>query len=120
MADKATFKKCPMCAATWNSRKQFLNDATLMLNGYQADFDSLAKGLFYFTHKVDQCNSTMAVEAGRFFSLYKGRMYFTRRTGEAECPGYCLQRDILDSCPAECECAFVREIIDIIKKYKGS
>jgi hypothetical protein len=40
-----------------------------------------------------------------------------RKTGTEECPGYCLHQDELQPCPARCECAYVREIIQIIRNW---
>jgi len=57
----------------------------------------------------------MAIEAKNFLSLYAGRRYTERRTGKEECPGYCLEEKQLNRCDALCECAFNREIIQIIK-----
>ena len=118
MAGKVPFKQCPMCAITWHDRKHFLDDQTLELNGYQADLDKLEKGLFYFTHNIEQCRSTMAIEAGQFYSLNPATPHTVRRTGGDDCPGFCLKKGALDKCPIECECAFVRDIIDIINNYK--
>ena len=36
-------------------------------------------------------------------------------TGTDDCPGYCLRVDELGRCPARCECAYVREIIHVIR-----
>lgn len=113
------FKKCPMCAAVWLNRDQFLRDRRLELNGYQADFDNIENGLFFFTHNVASCFSTMGVMAGEFFDLNPGVRFSEKKKGSEECPGYCLKKDDLDSCGVRCECAFVRDVISIIQKYKG-
>jgi hypothetical protein len=36
-----------------------------------------------------------------------------------ECPLVCLERNAFDRCPVFCECAFIREIIQIIKARHG-
>ncbi len=66
------FKKCPMCGKEWTNRNLFLKDVKLNLNGYQADFEKLEWGLFYFTHLKESCKSTMAVETKEFLDLYTG------------------------------------------------
>ena len=109
------FKTCPMCSLAWNSRDEFLRDGSLELNGYQADLEELELGLFYFTHHRDGCHSTMVIETRDFLDLYTGERFNLPRTGEEDCPGYCLDIDQLDRCTAQCECAYVREIIQIIK-----
>jgi len=116
MAERMIFKKCPMCSTEWETRDNFLDDLSLEINGYKADFEKLEWSLFYFTHMKEGCLSTMAIEARDFLSLYSGERYTQRRTGKAECPGYCLDQKQLDRCDALCECAFNREIIQIIRK----
>lgn len=103
-----------MCAQTWIKRESFLSDHTLMINGYQADFTNLGKGYFFFTHNAEGCNSTMALEVERFLDLNKGKPYLQRKTDMEGCPRYCLKENALDRCEEECECAFVREVIEII------
>ena len=115
MAEEKIFKKCPMCSTEWKTRDEFLDDQSLKLNGYLADFEKLEWGLFYFTHTIEGCFSTMALEAKDFSTLYSGKKYTERRTGEEECPGYCLDKEQLNRCNAFCECAFNREVIQIIK-----
>lgn len=34
-----------------------------------------------------------------------------------KCSDYCLNKDDLRPCPVECECAYVREVIQIIKHW---
>ena len=45
---------------------------------------------FFFTHKVDNCFSTMAIEAGDFVDLYSGNIYQEHKTLSEECPQYCI------------------------------
>jgi len=104
----------------WGNRSDFLNDPTLQLNGYQADFEKLEYGLFLFTHTADGCFTTMAVRVEEFLNLYTGKKFAQRKTGSEECPGYCLQIHQLDRCDVQCECAFVREIIQIIQEPRRS
>ena len=59
----------------------------------------------------------MAVPAGQFQNLYNGPIFEQRLTESEDCPGYCLRKDELRLCPAKCECAYVREIIQIIKNW---
>ena len=109
------FKQCPMCRKDWGDRDAFLDDASLELNGYDADFDQLEFGLLYFTHRVAGCFSTMALEVREFFSLYTGERYLESKTGGEECTGRCLERENFRLCPAHCRFAFVREVVQIIR-----
>ena len=108
------FKKCPNCGFIWDSRGSFLADDSLVIIGYQANFKELTTGLFYFNHS---CEGTLALQAYLFGDLYDGPIFRDRATGSDSCPEYCLHREDLRSCPAECECAYVREIVQIIKNW---
>jgi hypothetical protein len=109
-----------MCGEMWKTRDEFLKDRSLELNGYGADFRELGNGLFYFTHKVQDCSTTMALKAREFLNLYTGEKYPDRKMGSDECPRLCLDKNALDRCPVFCECAFVRELIQIIKARHGT
>lgn len=113
------FKRCPGCFHVWETRKRFLSDNRLVLNGYKADFERLEYGLFFFTHMRDNCCSTLAIEVVDFLDMYHGEIHPQRRTGEVDCPGYCLDKNQLERCEAICECAFVREIMHQIRHHRG-
>jgi len=110
---KNNFKVCPACGFEWKSRNDFLNDNSVYIIGYQAHFESLKTGIFLFNHS---CKGTLALEVSDFADLYDGPVFEERATGSDDCPGHCLHENILDPCPAKCECAFVREVIQILKK----
>lgn len=114
------FKQCPMCAAIWLNRQSFLSDDSLVINGYQADFDDLGAGLFYFTHHVDNCLSTMVVRVKYFFDLNPNQPYPQRKTLTQECPKHCLDSSNIEPCQAHCECAYVRDLIHILENYKAT
>lgn len=92
----------------------FLNDPGLKPIGYQANFEALTAGIFLFNH---DCYGTLAIPAGEFGDLYAGPIFKERATGSRECPGYCLHEDELAPCPARCECAYVREILQLITAW---
>lgn len=110
------FKQCAVCEQLWDSREEFLDDTRVSLVGYQSDFTKLAAGIFLFNH---HCGATLALPVEQFQSLYQGPLYTERKTGGPECPGHCLHNDNLSPCPARCECAWVREVLQIIKTYPG-
>ena len=112
-SDKTPFKNCPFCDFVWESLGLFLKDPDVVLIGYQTRFKNLTDGLFYFNHS---CKSSMVIPVDAFTGLYNGPVFKERKTGEEGCPGYCLYKDNLEPCPNECECAYVREVIQIIKE----
>ena len=109
------FHVCNNCMFIWRTRDSFLDDDNLVLNGYQFNPLDLEAGLFLFTHQVEGCNTTIAVKVDEFADLYQGKIYPDRRTGEVDCPGFCKKEEQLGRCDAKCECAYVREIIQIIR-----
>ena len=107
------FKECQVCNTRWQTRDQFIADADIVLVGYQANFVVLDKGLFLFNHS---CHGTLSVQVQEFADLYDGPIFLERKTGSDSCAGYCLHRNDLQPCPAQCECAYVREILQLLKK----
>lgn len=110
-----SFKRCPCCGYVWPARDEFLADPQLAVVGYQVNFDELLLGLFLFSHLA--CGSTIALPAGVFRGLYNGPVYASRATGTPDCPGYCLRQAELEPCPAQCECAYVREVLQIVRNW---
>jgi len=108
-------KQCTCCGQLWRTRDAFLGDSQLEVVGYQVDFSDLLLGFFLFNHLA--CESTIAVPAGLFRDLYDGPVFSQRATGTEDCPGYCLRKSELASCPAKCECAYVREILQIVRRW---
>ena len=109
------FKKCSCCSNLWLNREEFLGDADVYLIGYQANFIDLELGYFLFNHMT--CKSTIAIPAGLFKDLYTGPIFTAKMTGSESCPGFCLQEAVLDPCQQKCECAYVREIMNIIREW---
>lgn len=115
-AVKTCFKTCPMCGSNWNSLEEFLKDRHLIFNGYQANFGELDQGIFFFTHEVEECGSTMGLKVRDFTPLFSGPTYGRSRQLSSDCPRYCLDKNNLSRCNAHCENAFAREIAQQIKK----
>jgi len=108
------FKQCPLCGFRWESRSAFLSDPGLTLIGYQACFSELKAGSFLFNHA---CEGTLGLRVEVFADLYEGPVWAERQTGTRACPQYCLHEGELARCPMHCECAFVREIIQILRTW---
>ena len=109
-----SFKQCTSCAVEWRSQEEFLADPAVTLLGLQVCFNNLLEGLIMFNHT---CRTTFSIEVSKFENLYEGTIYPERATGSEECPGYCLNERELKPCPAKCECAYVREILQVIKNF---
>jgi hypothetical protein len=108
------YKTCTLCGFVWESRHQMLCDPNVVLVGYQVNFEQLVAGLFLFNHS---CGTTFSLPAKSFRDLYDGEVFIDRAVGSDQCPGHCLHKSNLMPCPAQCECAFVREIIKRIKNW---
>jgi hypothetical protein len=104
--------KCAVCGMEWPDLDSVLADPGLSLVGYQVNFGELRAGFFLFNHS---CDNTLALTVDAFRELHDGPVFTERRTGEAECPGYCLRKRELGPCLAKCECAFVRDLIQQIR-----
>ena len=108
------FKRCPNCGFEWPERDGFLSDPDLALVGYQINYRQLTAGIFLFNHV---CKGTLAIHAIDFRDFYAGPVFKESATGTAACPGHCLHEDDLGPCPVQCECAYVRRILQIVKTW---
>jgi len=109
------FKQCPSCRRIWNDYTDFLADPCLRLIGYQVLFENLRDGLFLFNHS---CGTTLAITVENLQHLHKGPVFRERATGSKSCPGLCLIPDETSPCSAKCECAYVRSILQTIKRWR--
>ena len=108
------FKQCTRCGETWLSCTGFLSDPSLTLIAYQVSFAELEAGILLFEHS---CKASLSIFAGEFSHLYGGPVFESRAVGTDECPGYCLKRSNFERCPARCECAYIREVLQIIQSW---
>jgi hypothetical protein len=107
------FKSCSCCDREWPTREAFLDDPSIVAIGYQPDFRALRLGLFFFNHEL--CRTTLALPAHDFLDLSDGPAFKERKIASPDCPGFCLNADDLEPCPAACECAFVRDVLQILR-----
>ncbi len=108
------FKSCPCCDFAWNTRDAFLSDQRICLNGYQADFEELERGLLLFTHEVSACGSTMALSIGDFVDMCDVPRHTEclHATGTCECR--CDDVANLERCERPCQYAYPRELVQIV------
>jgi hypothetical protein len=111
------FLACSSCRHRWGDRQQFLGDPDVALVGYQVNFGELGAGHLLFNHLAQRCRSTISVRADKFSDLYEGPIFEERATGSNRCPGHCLRETVLDPCPGKCECAYVREVLQIVSEW---
>jgi hypothetical protein len=107
------FKICSKCDYEWQTRDDFLQDASLFLIGLQAGYGKFDRGFYLFNHlaEKDKCNSTIAVGVENFMSLYSGPMYETVHAGSEACSGHCAKVDDLARCSVSCRNATAREVM---------
>jgi hypothetical protein len=104
-----------MCDREWEERADFLSDPGIHVIGYSAHFNDLELGLFYFNHA--SCGTTITLTASLFTDLHDGPVFEERKTGSDTCPGYCLKQSETRPCPANCECACVRKVLDKVAHW---
>ena len=110
-----TFKECPSCHHAWREREEFLSDPTLRVVGYQANMANMMAGLFLFQHDVPECGTSLAIAAEEFADMHRGPIFEKCLYGTDRCPGYCMSSQSLLPCPAKCECAYVRDVLQEIR-----
>jgi hypothetical protein len=110
----APFMACSRCGAVWKTREAFLSDGLLRVDGYRANLQAIETGLFFVTHEREGCGFTLTLAAREFLDLYGGPRYSARKTFSDECPRFCLDDRELQRCVVQCECAVVREVLDIV------
>ncbi len=97
------------------SRDDFLSDPEIKLLGYQVDFDELKLGIILFNHEV--CFDTLGVRVADFADLQSGPVFREKKNGSEDCPGYCLHECNLSPCPVQCECAWVRDVLQLLSRW---
>lgn len=113
------FQKCNVCGRIWESRDEFLCDPLVVLKGYQVHFKELTAGFFLFNHEQEDCCTTFSIEVKKFSDMYSGPIFETKLHGTNACAQFCLHPQNLTPCPKQCECSFVRNILDIVQNYKN-
>jgi hypothetical protein len=109
-----SFKCCSLCGHCWASRARFLDDPSISIVGYQAYTEEVSRGILLFNHG---CGTTLALGVTEFQDLYDGVIYSERLAGTPRCPQRCFNAKDLEPCPNPCAGAWVRELIQRIKRW---
>ena len=117
MLSSAYFKHCATCQFDWPSRDFFLADPAVTLIGYMPHFENLKLGLFLFNHVSPSCGTTLAVSAGAFTDIYQGEGFTEDLYGSPGCLGLCDRWLDTSRCTQKCECAFIREVMQVVKQW---
>ncbi len=115
---KSDFKICSVCGHAWKLRDEFLKDPFIELVGYQANFLNPSRGLFLFVHRAYKCGAHLTLRVENFDDLFRKEKYYEARVLSDECPVYCMEANNLEFCIQPCKMAYVREILQIIRKIK--
>ena len=110
------FKVCPTCGHIWQSRNDFIMSDDVNIVGYQSNISDIEKGMFLFNHNVENCGSTIALRVRDFMDLYTGPTFLQPKVGTGECEKRCLEYSDIERCNANCRHAYIREIIQFLRK----
>lgn len=114
LPQQETFKSCPMCGKKWISLHEFLNDQNLKCNGFHPATDIYDFDLYYFTHLVEGCGTTMGMLSGSFFSLYNFEPFEQKVHGMGDC-NTCSFSDLkFQRCAITCEHMIHTEIAKVV------
>ncbi len=117
-----SFKICPKCNHSWETRDDLLNDPSVVMLGFMPSFEKYSKGSFLFNHVLPdrQCGSTFAVFVICFEDLCDSPVHDDLKFGSKECEGHCVRLEDLQQCDAACSNADVRKIMHkILLKLKN-
>ena len=112
---KSAFKKCSCCNHAWGSLIDLVRDDQVDVIGYQASFNDRYEALFFFSHNVEECGTTIALPATLFTPLYDGPEYTLNKAFTKECSGLCQTFFDFSECSNECSMRWVRDIIQMLK-----
>jgi hypothetical protein len=108
------FTICNTCSQHWETITDFIEDPEIVLLGYQADFLKVKDGVFLFAHGT--CTNTLALKVYHFKYLVDGPIFTENKMGRDGCPEYCVHGEQLAPCKNICECRWVRDVMQVIRK----
>jgi hypothetical protein len=109
---------CSLCGTIWLDYQAFFSDSDLVVNGYQASLGDADQGLILVTHDVPHCGTTLAVIARDLRPLYRGPVWPEVQAGTDPCPRHCLDDGDLESCTVRCSMAWVREVLQWLRRHE--
>ena len=112
------FETCRQCRREWPDRESFLADPQVVLTGCQVDTDHPRSSAVLFDHRAPGCGTTIAVPVPALQDLYAGPRHKVNWAPSAMCPGMCFDPANLDPCPAECSVAYVRQILQEVRRAR--
>ena len=112
------FLECSLCGAIWRDYREVVTDPQLSVVGYQPCFDNPYDGLILVTHEVEGCGTTLAVRAHKLRLLYDGPVWPELKKGTAECCLLCINEGDLEDCTAECAMAWVRTVLQYLRRHE--
>lgn len=115
MAFQGFSKLCTNCGVVWHGIRDFVLDPHLQVLGYQASFNAPDRGIILLNHA---CGTTLGVEAGSLRPLYQGPQHSQNLVGTAECCRLCLEAGRLEICEAECALAWVRKVLQYLRRHE--
>jgi len=118
MPDPTPFKRCPLCGAVWPDCRDFVTDLTLQVEGYQACLVGSDYGMILLTHRAEGCGTTLGVRTAHLKVLYDGPEWPERMTGLEPCRLFCLNWEILEECTVQCELAWVRQVLQWLRRHE--
>lgn len=114
------FMVCTQCGRRWVSRDEFLADPAVRLSGCQVETDRPRGSAILFDHKAPGCGTTIAVPVNTFTDLYHGPDHKVNWAPSAKCLKMCFDPQNLETCPAQCASAFVREILQVVRRLSAA
>jgi hypothetical protein len=114
-----SFTTCKQCGKEWSGRDAFLADAGVALSGCQVETDHPAASALLFDHRAAGCGTTLALPLRRFDDLYTGPRHKVKWATSKLCPGMCFDPHNTEPCDKECACAYVRAILQEVRKLSG-
>ena len=115
--DFSKFKQCP-CCSLWLSAREIIENPKIEINGMCFDEEDSDLNLFFFTHRVGNCNSTFTVPALDFALFITEDVPERFARGTEECGGHCTDRKDFRECAATCQFAPYRRFLRHLREIK--
>lgn len=111
------FKVCPFCSKNWNTVDEFLQDSSMVYEGYQSALSIFDHGLLFFTHADENCGTTMSIKADSFLPLYEKEKANSGTIKSQDCQECRLADNKLERCKQYCERIYPIVLKKIISQH---